>query len=266
MCRDAKGRQRPQSNGKWRVKSYTDLFDQRGSTYDQAMQHWPDARRQEFEQAIRAAQIEAGMVVADVPAGGGYLQNYAPTGCTVQGHEPCATFSDHHASGHGLTARPLLPLPWADQSIDIAISLAGVHHLADKRSLFADMLRVTRPGGRFVLSDVAADTNVALFLDGFVGANNSTGHEGAFLDERTVEELREAGWQIVSQEMASFHWVFAQREDMAGFCRGLFDICKVSPGKVEQALAECLGVDVLADGQIGLRWSLMTIVAERPAR
>lgn len=246
------------------MKSYTDLFSQRGSTYDQAMQRWPDARRQEFEQAVRAGQITNGMVVADVPAGGGYLQRYVPAGCAWLGHEPCATFSDHHASAHGVPARDLLPLPWSDQSIDVAISLAGVHHLADKRPLFSEMFRVTRPGGRFVLSDVAADSDVALFLDGFVGANNSTGHEGVFLDHDTLEDLKQTGWTILSAQLIPFHWVFAQRTDMAEFSRGLFDICKASTREVEKALEASLGVDGLADGMVGLRWSLMTIVAERP--
>lgn len=247
------------------VKSYIDLFGERGAPYDQAMQRWPDARRQEFEQVIRAVPLEDGMVVADVPAGGGYLQRYLPSYCTWQGHEPCAAFSNHKVSPHALHERELLPLPWIDQSVDVVISLAGVHHLTDKRPLFAEVLRVTRPGGWFVLSDVAAESDAALFLNGFVDAHNSTGHEGVFLDRSTFDELTQAGWTILSDQLLSFHWVFPQRADMAGFCRRLFDIRNAATNEVQKALEEDLGVDVLHDGSIGLRWSLMTIVAKRPA-
>ena len=78
------------------------------------MQCCPDARQQEFAQAVDAARLTSGMVVADVPAGGGYLQRYLPSGCHWLGHEPCASFTNHGT----LTgdARPLLPLPWSDAS------------------------------------------------------------------------------------------------------------------------------------------------------
>lgn len=246
------------------VKSYVDLFGERGAPYDQAMQLWPDARRQEFEQVIRAVPIEDGMVVADVPAGGGYLRRYLPSYCTWQGHEPCTAFSNHKAGAHAVHEGELLPLPWIDQSIDVVISLAGVHHLADKRPLFAEAFRVTRPGGWFVLSDVAAESDGAVFLNSFVDAHNSTGHEGVFLDHRTLDDLTQAGWTILSDQLVTFHWVFQQRTDMARFCRSLFDICNAATKEVQKALEEHLGVDVLQDGSIGLRWSLMTIVAKRP--
>ena len=242
---------------------YTDLFTQRGSSYDQAMLEWPEARAQEFAQVIAAAGVAPGMTVADVPAGGGYLRGYLPQGCRWIGHEPCSDFTNHR-TGAAEAARPLLPLPFADGEADTAISLAGVHHLADKRDLFAEMRRITRPGGRFALSDVARGTPTAHFLDGFVGNYNSTGHEGVFLDDHTLTELKEAGWQVLSAELRHFHWVFPDRAAMAGFCRRLFDICKTNADHVASALESGPGTDQLDGGMLGLRWSLMTVVSENP--
>jgi hypothetical protein len=146
----------------------------------------------------------------------------------------------------------------------VAISVAGVYHLGDKRPLFRELLRIIRPGGRFVLSDVAADTPVARFFDGFVGDHNSTGHKGIFLDGRTLEELTEAGWKMLSHRLARFHWAFADSAAMVAFCRGLFAICKADDAAIARALADGPGVDRLPDGRTGLRCSLMTIVAQRP--
>ena len=246
-----------------RALSYEELFGQRGSAYDRAMLAFPQARAQEFAQAIAAARPEAGMVVADVPAGGGYLRRYLPRGCDWIGHEPCADFTNHR-TGQSDAGTPLLPLPFADRAADVAISLAGVHHLDDKRPLFREIRRIIRPGGRFVLSDVAAGTPTARFLDGFVGDTNSTGHEGIFLDAHTLEELAAAGWEVVSHRLEHFHWVFADNAAMVAFCRGLFDIRKADDAAVLRALLEGPGVDALAGGGVGLRWSLMTIVAQRP--
>lgn len=246
------------------MKSYSDLFDVRGSAYDRAMRCHPRARDQEFLQAIARARLTPGQSVADVPAGGGYLADYLPAGVQWSGHEPCASFIAPPATDSPLPpSQPLLPLPWANDSQDAVISLAGVHHIEDKRPLFADMQRVTKPGGRLVLSDVAAGSDVASFLDGFVGAHNSTGHEGAFLGDATREELRSTGWQVNTCELVRFHWCFSHRSQMADFCRQLFDLQFATHEAIDQAIDDTLGVDVLPSGQTGMRWSLLTITASK---
>lgn len=264
------------------MQSYTDLFSSRGSAYDIAMRRYPDARAAEFQQAVAAGRIEPGMLVGDVPAGGGYLSRYLPEDCICLGHEPCSEFtsrapahSEHGdaAGGQGQETRvmlhagqevSLLPLPWQEGVLDVLISLAGVHHLEDKCPLFAEMRRVTRPGGRLILSDVAEGSPTARFLDGFVGANNSTGHEGLFLNEETLEDLRRTGWRILEHETAQFHWRFANRQDMGDFCRSLFDIRSAGPEAVIAAIEEGPGTDMLPGGLVGMRWSLTTITAENP--
>jgi SAM-dependent methyltransferase len=242
-------------------KSYQEHFNQRGSAYDQAMQANPDARRAEFMLVIEAAKLVYGMTVADVPAGGGYLKNYLPPGCDWLAHEPCASFTNHHVGGSEQSL-PLLPLPWSDASVDVAISLAGVHHLQDKRAFFADLHRVVKPGGRLVIADVAAESAVAGFLDGYIGAHNSTGHEGEFLNEQTLDELQQAGWSGAHYDIRDFHWVFHNRYDMASFCHKLFDLRTSTLANTQAEIEAQLGVDDLADG-IGMRWSLMTIIVLR---
>jgi len=243
------------------MKTYQMLFDTRGGAYDHAMRCHPDARRQEFEQVIAAVRTVPGMRIADVPAGGGYLQDYLPAGCTWLGHEPCASFSRHGAVPLGAAA--LLPLPWQDASVDAAISLAGVHHLEDKRSLFAELHRVVKPGGRLVVSDVAEGSAVALFLDGYVGANNSTGHEGMFLSDQTQREMHEVGWSVEQAELCHFHWQFADRDTMAAFCHHLFDLRTSSQADTREAIESQLGVVQIKSGLVGMCWSLMTITAVR---
>lgn len=247
--------------GSRELKTYAQIFAARGSAYDRAMQRYPDARQQEFRQVIEAAQLAPGMVVGDVPAGGGYLRRHLPHGCQWMGHEPCASFTNHGAVAGD--ARPLLPLPWPDASADVVISLAGVHHIDDKRPLFRELLRVIRAGGRLAVSDVATGSAVAAFLDGYVGAHNSTGHRGVFLDERTLAMLSEAGWSVRSHGVRDFCWVFPDRAAMAGFCHELFDLRSASVDDAQGAIEAQLGVTELASGQVGMAWSLMTIVAQK---
>lgn len=243
------------------IQTYQELFDKRGSAYDIAMRSFPFARQQEFMQVISAARIEPAMVVADVPSGGGYLKQFLSDDCRWLGHEPCGSFTNHGASQP--TKVPLLPLPWKDESIDAAISLAGVHHMEDKIPLFKDLKRVVKPGGRLVVSDVANGSAVARFLDGYVGTHNSTGHAGSFLSESTLDELHKSGWIIDLAEVKSFHWRFSNTSDMARFCHTLFDLQTSTEYDTQQAIETELGVDHLPDGKVGMRWELMTIGAVR---
>lgn len=45
------------------------------------------------------------------------------------------------------------PLPFADTSFDVVFSKDAMIHIPDKRSLYAEVLRVLKPGGFFIASD-----------------------------------------------------------------------------------------------------------------
>lgn len=231
--------------------NYEDIFAERGGAYHDAMRRWPDARREDFLVPLAWAALGAGERVVDVPAGGGYLAQYVPAGCQWTGHEPCATFSD----GHGAQSSDLLPLPFADGVADCVISVAGVHHLDDKRPLFAECRRVVADGGRFVLADVHADSDVAAFLDGYVGAHNTTGHSGRYLGPETLVELTASGFSVERDERVGWHWWFRDRAELGAFCRLLFDIRAQTPEEVAAVVESRLGL-VERDGRLGMNWEL----------
>ena len=243
--------------------SYADIFAERGSSYDIAMRRYPHARRAEFAQIIKASKLGPGMRIGDVPAGGGYMSQYLPQGVAYESHEPCASFTNHGAKSTSVGSS-LLPLPWADGELDAVLSLAGLHHLEDKVSLFNECRRVVRPDGKLVISDVAECSSTARFLDGFVGDHNSTGHEGAFLSAQTTDELREAGWYVESANLNSFCWCFADVSEMADFTRHLFDVVRVPDDETMlRAIDKDLGIMEMSPGVVGMRWELMTIVCSR---
>ncbi len=238
--------------------SYEDVFAARGAAYDDAMRRWPDARREEFTLAVACAAPRRGETLADIPAGGGYLRRYLPEGVVYAPCEPCASFNAHGASDSG----GLLPLPFANGSIDVAVSIAGVHHLPARRPLYAELHRVLRAHGRLLLADVHRDAAVARFLDGFVGAHNSTGHQGRYLDQSTPRALAEAGFAIERAERMAYAWRFADRARMGEFCRALFDIRTLDAAAVTQAITQQLGVREVAGG-VAMNWELYFISAHR---
>lgn len=239
--------------------AYTRDFAERGSAYDRAMRAHPLARRAEFAQVIRAARLGPGHRVGDVPAGGGYLRSHLPPDVTWLGHEPCASFGA--GSGHADT-RGVLPLPWPDASLDRVISLAGVHHHDDKLPFHLEVARVLVPGGLYALSDVAADSAVGGFLDGFIGSRNRTGHAGRYLGPETPVQLRAAGLEVMEDSIRRFHWTAPDRDALADFCIGLFGLADTSRETFLEAADRALGIDDLP-GHVGLRWELRTLVARK---
>lgn len=238
--------------------AYSRDFAERGSAYDRAMRAHPLARAEEFAQVVRSADLRPGHLVGDVPSGGGYLRAHLPAGVEWLGHEPCASFlgGGHHGSGG------LLPFPWPDASLDRLISLAGVHHHADKRPFHGEVARVLRAGGLYVLSDVAEGSAVARFLDEFVGSHNQTGHEGFYLGETLVSELAESGLDPVSDSLREIAWRAPDAESLASFCIGLFSLRDVTPELFLRTAENRLGLARDAGGVV-LRWQLRTVVSRR---
>lgn len=242
------------------MDGYAESFQERGRSYDRAMRRHPRARDAEFAQLIERARLAPGMSLGDVPAGGGYLARLLPPGVRWTGHEPCASFREG-GSVHGGTAAgaPLLPFPWRSGSLERVVSLAGLHHEEDKRAFHREARRVLAPGGLYVVSDVAAGSPVAGFLDGFVGAHNSTGHAGLYLGSEAAADLEASGFEVLTDETLGFHWVFPSEADLDSFCVDLFDLGGLEAGRALSAAREMLGVDDLGDSA-GLRWSLRTLV------
>ena len=107
----------------------------------------------------------AGKKVLDIGCGSGGItlflaRNYPLahiTGFDVE--QPVIDAANARAREYGLTDRASFlradpgPLPFGDESFDIVFSKDALVHVADKESLFADVFRVLRPGGRFAARD-----------------------------------------------------------------------------------------------------------------
>lgn len=241
---------------------YGELFDQRGDRYDDAMARWPAARAEELAFACRLAAVGPGERVLDVPSGGGYLAQHLPAAAHVLSVEPSAVFAERsRRQGHDVVRCSLRAEAVADRSIDVLVSVAGVHHDADLVGLLAAWRRVLAPGGRIVVADVARGSAVAEFLDGFVGRHTAQGHVGTYLGDDLAQLAHDAGYRDIEVIDGAYRWWADDLDDLAAFCTELFGLEGVTTAEVGQALVDGPGVEVADDGRAGLRWGLRALVA-----
>jgi len=244
-------------------QSYEQIFDKRADAYQKAMELFPAARKREFELVVEAAEIKAGDVICDAPAGGGYLRAYLPKG--IQRYlavETAPDFTGNCPMGKDdrIIQSLLDQIKLDDNSVDVCINLAGSHHMEDKSRFFREAARILKPGGRFVIADVAAGTGTDRFLNQFVDQNNSMGHEGVFLDTQTAGDLSACGFEICTNDLISFPWSFDNRHDMGVYCKLLFGIDLAKPENIIEVIEEILGF-MPGPGKVNMTWSLRFIVA-----
>lgn len=240
-------------------RSYKDIFNQRADSYHEAMLRWPTARDQEFYAILDGLDVKPHQRVIDLPSGGGYLSWYA-SACELHHVETSELFAElcHSKSPYPSHITDLTDLPFEDNSADVVLSLAGLHHTENKSELFNELFRVLKPGGQLILADAAEGSVTARFLDGWMAAHNSMGHKGWFFNHTTIEQITEAGFSIDSVIDRHYHWCYETVEEAAQYCKLMFGIDLATIDQIVSALNVELGFTPLDSG-VGLNWQLRFI-------
>ena len=238
---------------------YRHVFNRRGRAYDTAMQRFPNARANEFRALFDGIELRRDMDVVDVPAGGGYLRPYLPAHVKLHEYECSSGFFVSSQNVSLINDIGALP----ERSFDLAVSVAALHHVADKGAFILALLRSLRPGGAVLLADVEAGSSEAQFLDGFVAQNNVTGHNGMYLQggrEHLSKYLKAGAARIRTVERRSCPWVFPSESAMLSFVKLLFGMPNVDEALLRAAL-NTLGIERQGSSVV-LRWGLLYAVLE----
>lgn len=236
---------------------YTDIFDFRGASYNRACTDYPMARQEERASLLALIDLPPQAKFCDAPAGGGYLADGLYTSrpdLQITCVEPSSNFGKVIDDNFRAVHSPIDSIPIADGYFDGFGSLAGLHHIEDRRPLFHEWARLLAPGGMLAVADVEVGSSTGGFLNGFVDQYTPQGHEGMFFAAGEFTTLMEAeGFHNIREEYLPIHWVFDNREGAAIFCKDLFYLQGTSIDEIASALESELGS---AETRDGLHWQV----------
>ncbi|MBO0693418.1 MAG: ubiquinone/menaquinone biosynthesis methyltransferase [Acidimicrobiaceae bacterium] len=133
------------------------MFDTIAPRYDLVNRVMTIGLDRRWRQAtVRALNLMPGDRVLDVACGTGDLcRDLAAAGYEAVGIDLSAGMLRHARTGAPLVQGDALELPFPRRALDGAVSGFALRNVADLPSLFAEIARTVRPGGRISLLDVA---------------------------------------------------------------------------------------------------------------
>jgi ubiquinone/menaquinone biosynthesis C-methylase UbiE len=112
-------------------------------------------------------------------------------------------------------------LPFADGSIDVAVTSYSLHHIPDPRSVIREMARVLTPGGRAgVLDMIVPEEAGAAELRNRIEIARDPSHTRAMPKSELEEMFAEAGLRVLASEIDSRPRSFDHWLSVAGWKRG----------------------------------------------
>lgn len=127
------------------------------------------------------------------------------------------------------------PLPFEDNSFDVVFSKDALIHIPDKKSLFADVMRVLKPGGSFAASDWLSGENAAEddALQQYIALANLDFTMATA--SQTAEIMRQAGFKDVATNDRNAWYAELSRQELTQIEGQLRDdIIKVSSVEIYQ--------------------------------
>ncbi len=139
--------------------------------FDRVAADWDDLRKGYFPEAVRDAALAVAylrpeMTVADIGCGAGYMSaGLAPQVASVIAIDKSPAMlveaQAHLAQYHNVEFRQgaVEALPLEDGRVDAAFANMVLHHSTDPELAIREMVRILRPGGRLVITDLDTHTH-----------------------------------------------------------------------------------------------------------
>lgn len=236
----------------------------RSQYYNEIMQELPESRLEEREMLMEYLKPKIDEKILEIGAGTGfYSQHIAQS--IFPGILVATDPSGEQLSNIPLEQNIITVVAGADtlligdgslqpSSFDAVWAFGCFHHVLNKTKSFQNLYSLLKPGGRLVISDVYAGSNLARHFDLHVAKYCATGHEVAFLTKEFADSL----CYIAGFEEPRFYDVniplnFSKREDIGNYIYKIHAMIGTTPEKCLKNINDFLKIEY-RDGLYTLIW------------
>ncbi len=155
----------------------------------------------------------------------------------------------------------VLPLKFEDESFSLVVTRFSFHHFLEPEKVFAEMLRVCRPGGRVMVIDVALPSEKVEAYDRMELIRDSS-HVGALTLGRFEDLFKNSG--LINIRRSNYRMEIDLETQLNASALSLEERAILREMIVTDVKSDCLGVDVQQnDTQYSLRYPIYIYVGEK---
>ncbi|WP_018124308.1 class I SAM-dependent methyltransferase [Desulfovibrio oxyclinae] len=178
-----------------------------------------DQERKTLAMLLRHAAFEQARVLEIGCGGGRVTAMYEPIPALTVGIEPDEIAAGdasrilrktHILCGSGMDA------PFADASFDIVLFTLSLHHHPDSDHALAEACRLLRPGGRILVLEPCAESEIQRLCNIFENENHRL--------ERALGTLAGRKDHCIATEHFETDWTFKDFEDVADYAFGYYGV------------------------------------------
>jgi len=232
-----------------------------------AMSSFPNVRNNERDALINLVPIKNNDVTLDIQSAGGYLSDeinrkfHSNIECICL--EPSDILRGRLNDSYKKINNPVENFySISNNTIDVALGLAGLHHSNSHIATIREVYRVLKQDGYFAVCDVHKGSRLSYWLNEFVNEHNPEGHQGNFIYPNEVTALcHKVGFKNINETQKDVPWQFDKYEDIAPFFKALFGLsCSLT--EINQALKEYFIIHQTPNSCI-VEWKLIYCHAQK---
>lgn len=240
--------------------SYDTVFTKRASSYLNAVNTFPNVMKYENFHIAKALDLRENDRLLQVACAGVYIQPFFDVSCDyvrIEQNEVMASLDD-------ALYCPLHSIPYEDESFDKIVIAATLHHYSEEErgAFYREVVRLLKPGGRFVLCDVLKGSEQDSLLNTCVNMYNPGGHVGNFFTEEYANTLREH-FSDVATTLHTYPWEFRSVQEFNIYCNTLFYLKKLPVNDTYETLSRYITIQSNIDNTLRMKWNLLYFVCTK---